>query len=144
MNKYLATVGVLIATALFTTTTSVNAAEDTTYRASVDAWKASNKATKEAYKVTLDSFKAGKQDYRETKKAINGKFKVDNSALRASIKSAVDAATTAEAKKAIRVNGKVQLDASIAARNAAIAALAKPTKPTKSTKTSKPEKSAGN
>ena len=54
MNKRLATVGVLIATALFTSTTTVNAAEDTTFKASVDAWKASNKAAKDAYKVSLE------------------------------------------------------------------------------------------
>ncbi len=146
MNKKLITIVILSVSALFTTSTSALAEETTPRNAAVDAWKAENKAASDAYKAAVERYKTGKQSFFAAKKLINEKFKADASVLKAQTKAAVEAATTAEAKKAAKASGKSELDALIAARGTAIAALtpagAKPTKPTKPAKPVKPTKPA--
>ena len=137
MNKKLITIAILSVSALFTTSTSAMAEEATPRKVAVDAWKADNKAASDAYKAAVERYKTSKQSFFAAKKSINEKFKTDASALKTQTKAAIDAATTAEAKKAAKASGKSALDALIAARSTAIAALtpvgAKPTKPENTT-----------
>ena len=142
MNKKIAIVAAITLTTLLGNTSAAVAADDTTYKSTVESWKASNKAAKDAYKTAVDAYKAGKSSFATAKKAINEKFKQDADASKARTKAAVDAATTTEAKKAAKASGKAELDVLITARNAAIAALTpapvKPTKPIASQKPVKP------
>jgi predicted nucleic acid-binding Zn-ribbon protein len=144
MNKKLITIAILSVSALFTTATSAIAEETTPRKAAVDAWKSENKAASDTYKAAVERYKTAKQSFFAGKKSINEKFKADASATKAQTKAAVEAATTAEAKKVAKASGKSKLDALIAARGTAIAALtpagAKPTKPVKPAKPVKPTK----
>ena len=123
MNKKLITVAILSVSALFTTATSAVADETSPRKAAVSAWKAENKAASDTYKAAVERYKTEKQSFFAAKKSINEKFKADASASKAQTKAAVEAATTAEAKKAAKASGKSELDALIAARSTAIAAL---------------------
>jgi imidazolonepropionase-like amidohydrolase len=138
MNKKLITIAILSVSALFTSSTSAIADETAPRKAAVDAWKADNKAASDTYKAAVERYKTEKQSFFAAKKSINEKFKADASASKAQTKAAVEAATTAETKKAAKASGKSELDALIAARSTAIAALtpagAKPSKPAKTEK----------
>lgn len=84
--------------------------------------------------------------YYEARKAINTTFKAAVDPARATLRTALEAATTDEQKAAAYSAFRTAVTAATATRDAAIAALgpepAKPVKPVKPTKPTKPERPA--
>ncbi len=144
----------LVATSLFASTNIALADAQSDYqlafqqyKTALANWNTAVKAEQENFKTAMQNWNTAVKAAEQARKDIATKFKTDADAIKALTIAAVTAATNAKDKKAANSAGKIEMDAAIAVRNAALEAVvkpgAKPTKPTPApapTPPAKPEK----
>ena len=140
MKKRLAAI-VLVASSLVasTNTAFADAQSDyqlafTQYKTALSSWSVAMQAEQENFKTAMQNWNVAVEAAEQARKDIATKFKSDADAIKERILAAVTAATTAKDKKAANGAGKIEIDALIAVRNAALESVVKPgVKPTKPT-----------
>jgi ABC-type transport system involved in cytochrome bd biosynthesis fused ATPase/permease subunit len=140
MKKRLALIA-FVATALIasTNTALADAQSDyqlafTQYKTALSNWSVAIKAEQENFKTAMQNWNVAVNAAEQARTDIATKFKSDADAIKARTLASVTAATAAKDKKAANAAGKIEIDAAIAVRNAALASVVKPgDKPTKPT-----------
>jgi len=138
MKKRLAVIALVVSAIFASTNTALADAQSdyqlafAQYQTALANWNVALKADQENFKVAMQNWNAAIKAAEQARKNIATKFKSDADAIKERTITAVTAAATAKDKKAANAAGKIEMDAAIAVRNAALDSVVKPgLKPTK-------------
>jgi len=138
MKKRLVLIAI-VATALVASTNTALADAQSDYQLAVAQyktafanWSTAVKAEQENFRIAMQNWNAAVQAAEQARKDIATKFKSDADSIKVRTIAAITAAITAKDKKSASAAGKIEMDAAIAARKAALEDVVKPgVKPTK-------------